>query len=88
MISRILNNLLKSADWERDSSASLRYLNALVTINPRDRYYRTLRAMNFYSAGMLDDSLRDISFLLKEFPDDPSNGALIELKRRLSLPHQ
>jgi serine protease Do len=88
MISRILNNLLKSADWERDSSASLRYLNALVTINPRDRYYRTLRAMNFYGAGMLDDSLRDISFLLKEFPDDPSNGALIELKRRLSLPHQ
>jgi len=87
MISRVLNNLLKSADWERDSSASLRYLNALVTINPRDRYYRTLRAMNFYGSGMLDDSLRDISFLLEEFPDDPSNGALIELKRRLSLPH-
>jgi hypothetical protein len=43
--------------------------------------------MNFYGAGMLEDSLRDISFLLKEFPDDPSNGALIELKRRLSLPH-
>ena len=87
IISRILHNLLQSADWERDTSSSLRYLNALVTINPRDRYYRTLRAMNFYGAGMLDDSLQDIIFLLKEFPNDPSNGALIELKRRLTLPH-
>ncbi len=87
IVSRILHNLLSSADWERDTTSSLRYLNALVAINPRDRYYRTLRAMNYYGAGRLDDSLHDITYLLTEFPDYPSNGALLELKKRLTTPH-
>jgi len=43
--------------------------------------------MNYYGAGRLDDSLHDITYLLTEFPDYPSNGALLELKKRLTTPH-
>lgn len=87
IISRILRNLLRSAEWEMDSSAYLRYLDALVAINPQDHYLRTMRAMTLYGEGMLDDALIDINILIEQLPDDPSKGALIEIQRRLSDPH-
>lgn len=87
IISRILNNLLRSAEWDRDVPASLRYLQALVAINPQDQYIRTLRAMTLYGAGRFEESLSDINFLIEQSPDNPNNEALLEIKRRLTDPH-
>ncbi len=87
IISRILRNLLRSAEWERDMEAYLRYLDALVAINPKDRYLRTLRAMTLYGEGLLQDALSDINFLIEQFPNDSNNDALHEIRRRLSIPH-
>ena len=67
--------------------AALRYLDALVAIHPEDPYHRTLRAMKRYGEGMLEEALKDVIFLLEKFPNDPANGALLEIKRRLSQPH-
>ena len=88
IISRILRNLLRSADWDRDLPASLRYLNALVAIDPNDQYHRTLRAMTFYGEGMFEDALSDITFLIEQFPHNHANEALLEMQRRLNLPHR
>ncbi len=87
IISRILNNLLRSAEWDRDVPASLRYLDALVAINPKDQYIRTLRAMTLYGVGRFEESLSDINFLIGQSPENPNNEALLEIKRRLSDPH-
>ena len=87
IISRILNNLLRSAEWDRDLPASLRYLDALVAINPQDQYVRTLRAMTLYGNGQTEESLKDINFLIENFPSNSTNDALYEIKRRLELPH-
>ena len=71
IISRILRNLLRSAEWDRDTTSSLRYLNALVAINPQDQYHRTLRAMTYYGEGRFDEALEDVSFLIGSNRDDP-----------------
>ena len=88
IINRILRNLLRSADWDRDSSASLRYLDALVSINPNDRYHRTLRAMTHYGLGSFVEALIDINYLIDQDPQDPANAPLIEIKRRLMQSHE
>jgi len=87
MISRILQNLLRSAEWDRDSPASLRYLDALVAINLQDRYHRTFRAMTRYGLGMFEEALSDITFLIEQSPGDPANAPLLEIQRRLRDPH-
>ncbi|HAF58838.1 MAG TPA: hypothetical protein DCL00_04540 [Opitutae bacterium] len=87
IITRILGNLLRSAEWQRDSTAALRYLNALVAINPQDQYFRTLRAMTFYGEGMLAEALSDINLLIEQDPQNAANDTLLEIKRRLSDPH-
>ena len=88
IINRILRNLLRSADWDRDVSASLRYLDALVSINPKDRYHRTLRAMTQYGLGSFVEALVDINYLIDQDPQDPANAPLIEIKRRLMQSHE
>ncbi|MDG1131815.1 MAG: transglutaminase family protein [Opitutales bacterium] len=88
IINRILRNLLRSADWDRDVSASLRYLDALVSINPKDRYHRTLRAMTHYGLGSFVEALIDINNLIEQDPKDPASAPLIEIKRRLMQSHE
>jgi serine protease Do len=88
IINRILRNLLRSADWDKDVSASLRYLDALVSINPKDRYHRTLRAMTHYGLASFVEALIDINYLIDQDPQDPANAPLIEIKRRLMQSHE
>ena len=87
IISRILRNLLRSAERDQDIPSSLCYLDALVMINPQDRYLRTLRAMTLHGQGMIEDALLDINYLIDQSPDDPTNASLYEIRRRLSDPH-
>ena len=88
IINRILRNLLRSADWDKDVSASLRYLDALISINPKDRYHRTLRAMTHYGLASFVEALIDINYLIDQDPQDPANAPLIEIKRRLMQSHE
>ena len=87
IISRILRNLLRSAEKDRDMPATLRYLDALIAINPEDRYLRTLRAMNYYGEGRFDESLEDVRRLIGSDREDPANEALLEIERRLIERH-
>ena len=83
IISRILQNLLRSAQREGDTSAVFRYLDTLIQIFPEDSYHRTIRAMAYYSEGRFQEALTDITHLLADNRDDPANAPLIEIERRL-----
>ena len=83
IISRMLRNLIRSAEQDRDSSARLRYLDALLAINPKDKYMRAMRAMILYSEGRSAKALEDIERLIKENPDSPENAPLREIRDRL-----
>lgn len=83
IISRMLRNLIRSAEQDRDSSARLRYLDALLAINPKDKYMRAMRAMILYAEGRSAKALEDIERLIKENPDSPENAPLREIRDRL-----
>ena len=87
IISRILRNLIRSAQWDRDSLGILRYLNALLAINPSDSYNRTLRAMTLYGEGRFDEALADITLIIGNNRDDPENAPLLEIERRMLKDH-
>ncbi len=83
IISRMLRNLIRSAEQDRDSKARLRYLDALLAINPKDNYMRAMRAMILYAEGRFARALEDIDRLIKENPESPETAPLLEIRDRL-----
>ena len=87
IISRMLRNLIRSAEWEKDTTSILRYLDALIGIDPSDEYNRTLRAMTLYQEGLHDEALSDIRVLIGEERNSTHNAPLLDLERRLLQGH-
>ena len=83
IITRMLRNLIQSAEREEDSLARLRYVDAIIAIDPNDRYTRAMRAMIHYGEGRFTDALIDIEFLIEKNPDAPELDPLKVLRRRL-----
>ena len=82
IISRMLRNLIRSAEQDRDSKARLRYLDALLAINPKDNYMRAMRAMILYAEGRFARALEDIE--LDQGKSGQSETApLLEIRDRL-----
>ena len=83
IITRMLRNLIQSAEREEDSVARLRYVDAIIAIDPNDRYTRAMRAMIHYGEGRFTDALIDIDFLIEKNPDAPELDPLKVLRGRL-----
>ncbi len=83
IITRMLRNLIQSAEREQDQESKLRYMGAILAISPNDRYTRAMRAMIHYEREEFDKTLRDIDFLLLENPESPENLPLQEIRTRL-----
>ena len=83
IITRMRRNLIQSAEREEDSLARLRYVDAIIAIDPDDRYTRAMRAMIHYGEGRFTDALIDIEFLIEKNPNAPELDPLKVLRRRL-----
>ena len=83
IITRMLRNLIQSAEREEDSVARLRYVDAIVAIDPEDRYTRAMRAMIHYGESRFTEALVDIEYLIKKNPDAPELTPLRVLRDRL-----
>ena len=83
IITRMLRNLMQSAERENDPIARLRYIDAIVAIDPKDRYTRAMRAMIHYGEGRMTDALIDIDFLIENYPNAPEMKPLRVLRSRL-----
>tara|TARA_Y100001954_G_scaffold134784_1_gene143941 strand:+ start:61 stop:996 length:936 start_codon:yes stop_codon:yes gene_type:complete len=83
IIARMLRNLIRSAERELDPQARLRYLDALLAIDPEDNYMRAVRAMALYAEGRFARALEDIDQLIDENPDGPEMAPLREIRDRL-----
>jgi len=83
IITRMLRNLIQSAEREEDSDARLRYVDAIVAIDPNDRYTRAMRAMIHYGESRFTEALVDIEYLIKKNPDAPELAPLRVLRNRL-----
>lgn len=83
IITRMLRNLIQSAEREQDSKARLRYIDAIIAIDKNDRYTRAMRAMINYGESRFTEALFDIEYLIKANPDAPELEPLRVLRDRL-----
>jgi len=83
IITRMLRNLIHTAETRKNSSDRLLYLNATLAIDPEDTYIRAMRAMINYADGRFVETLKDIDILIAENPESPEMAPLIEIRKRL-----
>jgi serine protease Do len=88
ILARMLNNLLNIAQSERDSASILRYLDALVVVDPSSARDRVMRAMVRARAGDRQGALEDIDWLLEKEPDGVNLDRLREFRGTLTRPEQ
>lgn len=84
IIMRVLRNLLNIAEQERDAPARLRYLDALLAIDPNEIYLRAMRAMVHYGERRFDKALVDLEFLIAKNPEGEETAPLREIRDRLN----
>ncbi len=86
IIVRMLHNLLNVARDEKDSDGMLRYVNAIVTVDPEAAAERGLRAGLRYQAGDRPGALQDVDWLLEHQPEGLDVERVREFRRLLIQP--
>ena len=83
ILTRILSNLLTVADSEKDQPGMMRYLDAIVAIEPKAYEERWVRAVLRFRAGMNDESVSDCDWLIDNASDDEIDlDRVRELRKR------
>jgi regulator of sirC expression with transglutaminase-like and TPR domain len=81
---RIVHNLLNLADSEKDRSGMLRYLDAILVLEPSAHEERWARAVLRLQAGRSSEAIRDCDHLLDNAHEDEVDlDRVRELKRLL-----
>lgn len=68
-VDRMLRNLLGVANSQRDLAAMLRYLDALLAVDPENVEDRLRRASLRFQSGHLPAALEDVDWVLQRHPD-------------------
>jgi regulator of sirC expression with transglutaminase-like and TPR domain len=85
---RMLRNLLNLADQERDGPAMLRYLDAMLVIDPDAAPERAVRAGLRYQGGDKQGALADVDWLLEHEPEGIDLDRVRQLRRVLTRPEK
>jgi serine protease Do len=80
---RMLHNLINVAREERDTTGMIRYLDAIVAIQPQAAQERALRVGLRYQTGDLAGALADVDWLLEKRPDGVDLEQLKMVRRLL-----
>jgi regulator of sirC expression with transglutaminase-like and TPR domain len=79
IIVRMLRNLINIAGISTDAEAALRYVNALLALEPDSAVDRLYRAVLCYNTRRVEQGLTDVDWLLEQQPD----GVLLSRVRQL-----
>lgn len=83
IVVRILHNLLNLAGAERDLDAALRYLDAIVDLNPDGGRERWMRAVLSFQSGRKNAARADVDWLLEHSPEGVNLRDVRQLRREL-----
>jgi regulator of sirC expression with transglutaminase-like and TPR domain len=86
IVVRMLNNLLRVARDERDTTAMLRYVDTIVAIMPDAAEERGIRAGLRAQSGDREGALQDVDWLLEHMPEGLDVERLREFRRMLTRP--
>jgi hypothetical protein len=79
----MIRNLIHFGGKQEGSSSRILYIDAILAIDPTDRYTRAMRAMLNYGKGKYYDAMQDIDILISNNPDSPELAPLLEIRNRL-----
>lgn len=88
ILERLLHNLLGLAREDRDVYGALRYLDAIVAVNPDAAEQRWMRAVLRSQTGAKPQALEDVDWLLDKRPDGIDLERVTELRRLLLRPER
>lgn len=83
ILTRILHNLIGSAERARDLESLRRYTEGLVALNAEDPQYRIMRMMARYQTKRFAAATEDLDWLLDRQPKGLDNEQIIQLKQRI-----
>jgi len=83
MLTRLLKNLFGIAQEQKDFDAGLRYLDAMVTIDPEAAPDRFMRAAFRFQKGRKADALADVDYLIAHPSEEVDARRLQQLRRAL-----
>jgi regulator of sirC expression with transglutaminase-like and TPR domain len=83
IVVRMLHNLLGIAGRNRDAPATLRYLDAILAIDPDSARDRFMRAVLRYQSGQRKEALADTEWLLDHNPKGADTERALELRRMI-----
>jgi regulator of sirC expression with transglutaminase-like and TPR domain len=83
IVVRMLQNLLGLADKEHDGEGTLRYLDAIVAVDPDRVEERWARALLRFRAGQRQGALADVDWLLEHGPKEMDRDRVLELRKLL-----
>jgi regulator of sirC expression with transglutaminase-like and TPR domain len=83
VVVRMLQNLLGLADRAHDGEGVLRYLDAIVAVDPDRAEERWARALLRYRAGQKQAALADVDWLLEHGPKGTDRERVLELRKLL-----
>jgi regulator of sirC expression with transglutaminase-like and TPR domain len=79
----MLHNLLNLAGGERNLDAALRYLDAIVDLNPDGGRERFMRAVLSFQSGRKSAARADVDWLLDHSPEGVNLRDVRQLQREL-----
>ncbi|MFO0912789.1 MAG: transglutaminase family protein [Pirellulales bacterium] len=83
ILHRMLRNLLNLAERDRDRAGMLRYLEAMLAIDPKLGPERGVRAILRFERGRVDDALSDLDWMLTHQPPGVDLQRVVELRRMM-----
>lgn len=84
IVYRMLNNLLNLAQRDQDIDSSLRYLDALIAVQPETTgRERVLRGLGRAQQGDRKGALEDLDWVLEKMPEDLDLDAVRAVRRRI-----
>jgi regulator of sirC expression with transglutaminase-like and TPR domain len=83
IVVRMLHNLLRVAQDERDAAGALRYADAILALTPDAAEERGMRAGLRYQAGDRQGALEDVEWLLEHKPEGIDLDRVRQMKRFL-----
>lgn len=86
ILSRILMNLRRLAEQSGDDPALLRYLDALVAIDPEDVESRGLRSLIRFRNGYRDAAISDLNWFLEHEPAGLDLDRIREMREHFERP--
>jgi regulator of sirC expression with transglutaminase-like and TPR domain len=84
IIVRMLHNLMGIARSERDAEGMLRYVDAMVAVDPKSGEERWLRAQLRYHTGRREEAIADTDWLLKHEPAGIDRDEVRQLRKLLT----